>query len=81
MEIYIKNMVCRGTKPLVLQELGKLGLTCKTFEFGKLEFERDLSQSEIQVLELSLSQYGLKLAISEKSHRGSTKMVVNKLYI
>ena len=66
MEIYIRNMVCRGTKPLVLHELGKLGLNYKTFEFGKLEFEKNLSQSEIQVLESSLSQYGLKLSISEK---------------
>lgn len=72
MEIYIKNMVCRGTKPLVLHELGKLGLNYKTFESGKLEFERDLSQSEIQILELSLSQYGLKLAIGENIQRGST---------
>ena len=66
MDIYIKNMVCLGTKLMVLNELGKLGLNYKTFEFGKLEFEKTLSQSEIQDLESSLSQYGLKLSISWK---------------
>jgi hypothetical protein len=66
MDIYIKNMVCQGTKLLVLNELGKLGLNYKTFGPGKLEFEKTLSLSEIQVLESSLSQYGLKLSISKK---------------
>jgi len=58
-------MVCQGTRPLVLHELVKLGFKYKTFEFGELDFEENLSQSEIKDLARSLNQYGLELRIVE----------------
>ena len=65
MKIYIKNMVCQGTGIFVLNELERLGHKYNTFEFGELDFEEDLSLSEIKKLCRSLRKYGLVLTFSK----------------
>jgi hypothetical protein len=62
MKIYIKNMVCQGTKLIVLLELKKLGFNYNTFELGEIDFEKDLSLREIRKLDQSLHKYGLELS-------------------
>jgi hypothetical protein len=69
MKIYIRNMVCRGTRPLVAQELYRLGFKYKTFASGELYFEKNLSQSEIEDLGRSLDQFGLEMEIGGKACR------------
>ena len=60
MKIYIKNMVCQGTRFYVLNELRKLGFKYNTFEFGELDLREDLSLPEIQELDNSLRKFGLE---------------------
>lgn len=60
MKIYIKNMVCQGTKKYVLLEVKKLGLNLKSFESAELEFQNDLSPTQQAALEFRLAKYGLK---------------------
>jgi hypothetical protein len=62
MKIYLKNMVCQGTRYFVIHELDKLGLKFKTFELGEIEFENDLSLEVMNKLDLSLRKYGLELS-------------------
>jgi hypothetical protein len=62
MKIYIKNMVCQGTKKFVLREIKNLGLNLKSFESDVMEFQSELSPHESEVLILSLRKYGLEAA-------------------
>jgi hypothetical protein len=61
MKVYLKNMVCQGTRPEVISELEKLGFRFRSFEANEIDFEKYLSIKEINQLEQSLSQYGLEL--------------------
>jgi hypothetical protein len=61
MKIYIKNMVCQGTKFFVLYELEKLGLRYRSFELGEIEFGEDLSLAQMNRLDESLRKYGLEV--------------------
>lgn len=63
MKIYLKNMVCQGTKKFVLLEVKKLGLKLKSFESGSIEFRKDLSIDEERQLEFSLGKYGLEILV------------------
>lgn len=54
-------MVCQGTKKFVKTELEKLGYKYKSVELGEINFEEDLSQSEIELLDSSLHKYGLEI--------------------
>lgn len=54
-------MVCQGTKFYVLKELERLGFKYYTFELGEIDFEEDLSLTEIKKLDQSLLKYGLEL--------------------
>jgi hypothetical protein len=65
MKIFIKNMVCQGTKSFVLLEMRKLGLTCKTFKLGEVDFDDDLPGELIKELDNSLRKYGLEVTFSE----------------
>ena len=58
---YIKNMVCQGTDNLVVMELKILGLKYSKFESGRIEFEEELSSSELMALDYSLNKYGLEI--------------------
>jgi hypothetical protein len=62
MKIYIKNMVCQGTRKFVLMEIKKLGLNLKSLESGVMEFQNELSPSEEVTLEFRLGKYGLETA-------------------
>lgn len=62
MKIYIKNMVCQGTKKFVLREIKNLGLSLKSFESDVIEFQAELSPHESEALILSLRKYGLEAA-------------------
>lgn len=66
MKIYIKNMVCKGTKSFVIQELEGLGYKYISFESGELDLEEDLSRAERKEIGQILKQYGLELSF-EKS--------------
>lgn len=61
MKVYIKNMVCQGTKNFVLLELRKLGIRYSKFELGEIDFEKDVLLSEIKMLNNSLAKYGLSI--------------------
>jgi len=63
MKIYIKNMVCQGTKFFVINELRKLGFRYNKFESGELDLREDLSLSEIKELDHSLRKYGLEYTL------------------
>jgi hypothetical protein len=67
MKIYIKNMVCLGTRFFVIQELEGLGFNYNSFESGEIEFEKELSQSEKKKLCQSLQEYGLELSFAKSS--------------
>jgi hypothetical protein len=60
MKIYIKNMVCQGTRKFVLMEIKKLGLNLKSLESDMMEFQGELSPSEEVALEYRLGKYGLE---------------------
>jgi AraC-like DNA-binding protein len=61
MKVYIKNMVCQGTKFFVLYELERLGLNFRSFELGEIEFTKDLSMAQMIKLDESLHKYGLEI--------------------
>src|SRR5512133_2072141 len=61
MKIYIKNMVCQGTKFFVLYELEKLGLKYRSFQLGEIEFIEDLSLAQMTKLDELLRKYGLEV--------------------
>lgn len=61
MKIYIKNMVCQGTRFYVLRELERLGFKYNTFGSGEIDFEEDLSSADKKKLDQSLSKYGLEV--------------------
>jgi hypothetical protein len=64
MKVYIENMVCQGTRQLLLLEFGKLGIAINTFGSGEIEFKKDLSASEIEKLDHSFEKIGLKARFS-----------------
>jgi len=59
MKIYIKNMVCRGTRLLIIQELERLGFSYNAIELEMIDFKKDLSLNELNELYQALNQYGL----------------------
>lgn len=61
MKIYIKNMVCQGTKFFVLLEMEKLGIKYSKFQLGEIDFEDDLTLTEIKRLDNALRKYGLEI--------------------
>lgn len=61
MKVYIKNMVCQGTKFFVRYELERLGLKYRSFELGEIDFFEDLSLEQMSKLDESLRKYGLEI--------------------
>jgi hypothetical protein len=76
MNVYIKNMVCQGTRYCVLLELKKLGIKYSKFEFDEIEFNEDLSSSEIDALEVSLRKYGLEMIFMKSSVVGKIRQAI-----
>ncbi len=62
MKVYLKNMVCQGSRFFVIHELNKLGLKYKTFELGEIDFENEPSPELLKNLDQSLRKYGLELS-------------------
>lgn len=62
MKIYIKNMVCQGTRKFVMMEIKRLGLKLISFNSGAMEFYGELSPFETCALVSSLNKYGLKVS-------------------
>lgn len=59
MKIYIKNIMCQGTKLLIIQELERLGINFRSFELGEIDLEKDLSLAEIKKLDDTFRKYEL----------------------
>lgn len=68
MKIYIKNMVCQGTRKFVLIEMKKLGLKLSSFIGGELDFQRNLSDLETKSVESSLKKYGLEMMFEKPEY-------------
>lgn len=77
MKIFIKNMVCQGTRKFVLKEIKKLGFRLISFESGELEFSGELSPVETNALERSLNKYGLEMSL--RSHKPESLFAFNPL--
>lgn len=58
-------MVCQGTRFFVFQELERLGFKHSKFEQRTIDFEKDLSLTEIKRLVRSLHKYGLELTFGK----------------
>jgi AraC family transcriptional regulator len=79
MKIYIKNMVCQGTKHVVHLELKRLGIGYKKFELGEIDLEEDLSLAEIRQLDDSLRRYGLAIIFRNSKIVDKIRNAVNDL--
>jgi hypothetical protein len=84
MKVYIKNMVCQGTKNFVLLELRKLGINYSKFELGEIDLENDLSLEDIKRLDTSLRKYGLEIVfrkskVVDKIRHAVHDLVMNDL--
>lgn len=67
MKVYIKNMVCLGTKQLVIQEIEKLGIIYNKFVNSEIELAQDLTLPEIKSLEHALQLYGLQIEFKKSN--------------
>jgi hypothetical protein len=65
MKIYIKNMVCIGTKSLIIKELENLGFSYNSIDPGVIDFKKDLSLNEIRQLNQALGEYGLEVTFRD----------------
>jgi hypothetical protein len=84
MKVYIKNMVCQGTRNFVLLELKKLGINYSKFELGEIDLENDLSLEDIKKLDTSLRKYGLEIVfrkskVVDKIRHAVHDLVMNDL--
>jgi hypothetical protein len=79
MKIYIKNMVCPGTRSFVIEELEGLGLNYNTFESGGIDFKENLSQAERNKLNKSMQQYGLELSFGKSNMISKILNVIHNL--
>lgn len=84
MKIYIKNMVCQGTRNFVLLELKKLEINYSKFELGEIDLENDLSLKDIKRLDTSLRKYGLEIVfrkskVVDKIRHAVHDLVMNDL--
>ena len=66
MKIFIKKMVCNGTRSYVIQELEELGFKYSTFESGEIDFVKELSKSDKNKIDQSLQKYGLELSFEKR---------------
>lgn len=60
-------MVCKGTKLMVIRELEKLSIKYESFEKNEIDFENDLSLTEINLVDQSLHEYGLELVFKKSN--------------
>lgn len=74
MKVYIKNMVCQGTRKFVLMELRKMGLNIKSFESDEIEFQKELSCEERHQLIKALGKYGLSVIPEKTNHKKEVRI-------
>jgi AraC family transcriptional regulator len=79
MKLYIKNMVCKGTKVFVLNELERLGLNYTKFELGEIDFEKDLSSAEVKRFDQSLHKYGLEITFRKSKLVSDIRNTITEL--
>lgn len=79
MKIYIKNMVCQGTKFFVLLEMEKLGIKFTRFELGEIEIEDDLTLLEIRRLDYALRKYGLEVVFRKSKLVSKIRNIINDI--
>jgi AraC-like DNA-binding protein len=79
MKIYIKNMVCQGTKFFVLLEMEKLGIKFTRFELGEIELEEDLTLLEIRRLDYALRKYGLEVVFRKSKLVARIRTILHEL--
>lgn len=61
MNVFIKNMVCTGTKAFVFLEMKRLGLSYRKLELGEVDIEEPLTIEDVRKLDSSLRKYGLEV--------------------
>jgi hypothetical protein len=79
MKIYIKNMVCQGTKFFVLLEMEKLGIKFNKFELGEIEIEEDLTLLEIRRLDYALRKYGLEVQFKKSKLVSKIRTIITDM--
>jgi chemotaxis receptor (MCP) glutamine deamidase CheD len=77
MKIFIKNMVCQGTRKFVLMEIKRLGLSLKTFEMDELEFQSELSAEQVENVISVLKKYGLEVMAKNNRLANEVKIGFN----
>lgn len=60
-------MVSTRCKLIVELEFKKVGLNCTSIHYGEVEIEGQISQKQIEIIGLALSNYGLELLNNKKS--------------
>lgn len=72
-------MVCQGTKFFVLLEMEKLGIKYNKFQLGEIDFEDDLTLSEIKRLDVSLRKYGLEVMFKKSKLVSKIRNTIHSL--
>jgi YesN/AraC family two-component response regulator len=67
MMLFIRNMESERCKTTVMNELNKLGLSCKKVELGAVELKENLSEDILQLIDNTLKNAGLELMFDKKT--------------
>lgn len=81
MRLFIKNMVSIRCKMVVKAELAKMNLNFTVWEFGEVEIEEKIGETQHDILKVALARHGLELmdektaAIIDKIKRVIVEMI------
>jgi AraC-like DNA-binding protein len=67
MKLYIKNMVCNRCIMVVENELQKLGYHPQNIKLGELELEKEITDTEKEIINNHLQTFGFELIDDKKS--------------
>ena len=67
MRLFIKNMVSIRCKMVVKAELAKMFLNFSVLEFGEVEIEEDICETQHDILKAALHKHGLELLPESKA--------------
>jgi YesN/AraC family two-component response regulator len=67
MKIFFKNMVCIRCKLIVKAELEEMGIRYMKVELGEADVEDELTQDQLNKLDLALRKSGIEILESKKS--------------
>ncbi|MFA7327187.1 MAG: AraC family transcriptional regulator [Candidatus Kapaibacterium sp.] len=82
MKLYIKNMVCNRCVTIVNAEIEKIGLKTSYIGLGEVLFERELENTELELLESALQIHGFEI-LDTKERQTIEKIktaIVNLVY-